>query len=125
MVFVQLTLEPLEGGPHQVSVFNQKFPKPVHMTTIASDHIGHHKTPSDTVAQPNMFAFNNGYKQRKLNYIESLWIECTMTGDINSIRLHVQDEYGYDIKPHTEPTPSRKTFQANSNLPTFPNEMHT
>ena len=111
-VFVQLTLEPLEGGPRQVNVFNQKFPKPVHMTTIASDHIGHHKTPSDTVAQPNTFAFNNGYKQRKLDYIESPWIECTMTGDINSMRLHVQDEQGCDIKPHTELTLSRKTFQA-------------
>ena len=111
-VFVQLTLEPLEGGLCQVNVFNQKFPKPVHMTTIASDHIGHHKTPSDTIARPNMFAFNNGYEQRKLDYIESLWVECTMTGDINSIRLHVQDKYSYNIKPCTEPTLSRKTFQA-------------
>ena len=50
VVFVQLTLEPLKGGPCQVNVFNQKFPKPVYMTTIASDHIGHHKTPSDTIA---------------------------------------------------------------------------
>ena len=112
VAFVQLTLEPLEGGPRQVNVFNQKFPKPIHMTTIASDHIGHHKTPSDTVARPNTFAFNNRYKQRKLDYIESPWIECTTTGDINSIRLHIQDEYSYDIKPCTEPTPSRKTFQA-------------
>ena len=49
-VFVKLTLEPLEGKACQVNVFNQKFPKPIHMTTIASDHIGHHKTPSDTIA---------------------------------------------------------------------------
>ena len=119
-VFVQLTLEPLEGGPCQVNVFNQTFPKPVHMTTIASDHIDHHKTPSDTVARPNTFAFNNGYKQRKLDYIESLWIECTTTGDINSIRLHVQDEYGYGIKPRTELTLSRKTFQAELQFANIP-----
>ena len=70
-MFVKLTLEPLEGKAHQVNVFNQKFPKSIHMTTIASDHIGHHKTPSDTIAQPSTLAFNSGYKQRKLNYIAS------------------------------------------------------
>ena len=33
-VFVKLTLEPLEGKAHQVNVFNQKFPEPIHTTTI-------------------------------------------------------------------------------------------
>ena len=119
-VFVKLTLEPLEGKAHQVNVFNQTFPKPIHTTTIASDHIGHHKIPSDTVARPNTLAFNNRYKQRKLDYIESPWIECTRTGDINSIRSHVQDEYGYDIKPRTDLTRSRKHFKQNSNNANIP-----
>ena len=74
--------------------------------------MGDHKVPTDTIDVLNVLVFNNAYKPKKLDYLESPWIECTTTGNINSIKLHIQDEYSYDIKPRATPVNSKHTFQA-------------
>ena len=33
-----------------------------------------------------------------MDYLESPWIECSTTGQVGHIQLHIQDEYSYDIK---------------------------
>ena len=74
--------------------------------------MGDHKVPTNTINVPNVLVFNNACKQKKLDYLESSWIECTTTGNINLIKLHIQDEYSYDIKPRATPVNSKHTFQA-------------
>ena len=37
-------------------------------------------------------------KYKVLDYLESPWIECSTTGHVGHVQLHIQDEYSYDIK---------------------------
>ena len=75
--------------------------------------MGDHKVPTNTIDLPNALVFNNAYKQKNLDYLESCWIEFTTTENINLIKLHMQDEYSYDIKPcSATPVNSKHTFQA-------------
>ena len=68
--YCRLSLEPLEGNPLDTSSINQP---------IISEN-------------------NSTSKYKVLDYLESSWIECSMTGHVGHVQLHIQDEYSYDIK---------------------------
>ena len=62
--------------------------------------LGKHKIPLNTpfINQPIISENNSTSKYKVLDYLESPWIECSMTGHIGHVQLHIQDEYSYDIK---------------------------
>ena len=62
--------------------------------------LGKHKIPLDTssINQPIISESNSISKYKVLDYLESPWIECSTTGHVGHIQLHIQDEYSYDIK---------------------------
>ena len=58
-----------------------------------------HKIPLNTssINQPIISENNPTSKYKVLDYLESPWIECSMTGHIGHVQLHIQEEYSYDI----------------------------
>ena len=64
-------------------------------------HLGDYKTTNNTVKPQLTLLFNNNLAYKKLDHLESPWIKCTTSGNINFIKLHEQDEYSYNIIPRT------------------------
>ena len=96
--YCRLSIEPLEGNPLQIDLLTKKFSGAV---TINSPHtLGKHKIPLDTpsINQSIISENNSTSKYKVLDYLESLWIECSTTRHIGHVQLHIQDEYSYDIK---------------------------
>ena len=100
--YCRLSLEPLEGNPLQIDLLTKKFSNVRSgAVTINSPHtLGKHKIPLDTssINQPIISENNSTSKYKVLDYLEGPWIECSMTGHVGHVQLHIQDEYSYDIK---------------------------
>ena len=100
--YCRLSLEPLEGNPLQIDLLTKKFSNVRSgAVTINSPHtLGKHKIPLDTssINQPIISENNSTSKYKVLDYLESPWIECSTTGHVGHVQLHIQDEYSYDIK---------------------------
>ena len=100
--YCRLSLEPLESNPLQIDLLTKKFSNvPSGAVTINSPRtLGKHKIPLDTssINQPIISENNSTSKYKVLDYLESPWIECSTTGHVGHIQLHIQDEYSYDIK---------------------------
>ena len=112
-VYVVLSLEPLENNPNKVDALRRKFSSvPVNSVMLNDRHLGNYKTPNDTVKPQHTLLFNNNLAYKKLDYLESPWIECTTSGNINFIKLHVQDEYSYNIIPRTGVPTTPLNFKA-------------
>ena len=100
--YCRLSLEPLECNPLQIDLLIKKFSNVQSgAVTINSPlTLGKHKilinTPS--INQPIIAENNSTSKYKVLDYLESPWIECSTTGHVGHIQLHIQDEYSYDIK---------------------------
>ena len=100
--YCRLSLEPLEGNPLQIDLLTKKFSN-VQLGAVRINSprtLGKHKIPLDTpsINQPTISENNSTSKYKVLDYLESPWIECSTTGHIGHIQLHIQDEYSYDIK---------------------------
>ena len=104
-------MEPLENNPNQIDALRRKFSS-VNSVVLNDRHLGNYKTPNDTVKPQHTLLFNNNLAYKKLDYLESPWIECTTSGNINFIKLHVQDEYSYNIIPRTEVPTTPLNFKA-------------
>ena len=101
-VYAVLSLKPLENKPNQVDALRRKFSSvPLNSVVLNDRHLGNYKTPNDTVKPQHTLLFNNNLAYKKLDYLENPWIECTTSRNINFIKLHVQDEYSYNIIPCT------------------------
>ena len=100
--YCRLSLEPSEGNPLQIDLLTKKFSNArLGAVMINSPHtLGKHKIPLDTpsINQPIISENNSTSKYKVLDYLESPWIECSMTGHVGHVQLHIQDEYSYDIK---------------------------
>ena len=100
--YCRLSLEPLEGNPLQIDLLTKKFSNiRLGAVTINSPRtLGKHKIRLDTssINQPIISENNSTSKYKVLDYLESPWIECSMTGHVGHVQLHIQDEYSYDIK---------------------------
>ena len=100
--YCRLSLEPLEGNPLQINLLTKKFSN-VRLGAVTINSLrtpGKHKIPLDTpsINQPNISEHNSTSKYKVLDYLEISWIECSTTGHIGHVQLHIQDEYSYDIK---------------------------
>ena len=100
--YCRLSLEPLEGNPLQIDLLTKKFSniRSGAVTINSPRTLGKHKIPLDTpsINQPIISENNSSSKYKVLDYLESPWIECSTTGHIGHVQLHIQDEYSYDIK---------------------------
>ena len=100
--YCRLSLEPLEGNLLQIDLLTKKFSNVQSraMTINSPRTLGKHKIPLDTssINQPIISEKNSTSKYKVLDYLESPWIECSTTGHVGHIQLHIQDEYSYDIK---------------------------
>ena len=110
-VYVVLSLEPLENNPNQIDALRRKFSS-VSSVVLNDRHLENYKIPNDTVKPQHTLLFNNNLAYKKLDYLESPWIECTTSGNINFIKLHVQDEYSYNIIPRTGVPTTPLNFKA-------------
>ena len=100
--YCRLSLEPLEGNPLQIDLLTKKFSN-VRSGAVKINSprtLGKHKIPLDTssINQPIISENNSTSKYKVLDYLESPWIECSTTGHVGHVQLHIQDEYLYDIK---------------------------
>ena len=100
--YCRLSSEPLECNPLQIDLLTKKFSnvRSGAVTINSLRTLGGHKIPLDTssINQPIISENNSTSKYKVLDYLESPWIECSMTGHVGHIQLHIQDEYSYDIK---------------------------
>ena len=100
--YCRLSLEPLEGNPLQINLLTKKFSniRSGAVTINSPRTLGKHKIPLDTssINQPIISENNSTSKYKVLDYLESPWIECSTTGHVGHVQLHIQDEYLYDIK---------------------------
>ena len=100
--YCRLSLEPLEGNPLQIDLLKKKFSnvRSGAVTINSPLTLGKNKIPLDTpsINQPIISENNSTSKYKVLDYLESSWIECSMTGHVGHVQLHIQDEYSYDIK---------------------------
>ena len=100
--YCRLSLEPLEGNPLQINLLTKKFSniRSGAVTINSPCTLGKHKILLDTssINQPIISENNSTSKYKVLDYLESPWIECSTTGHVGHIQLHIQDEYSYDIK---------------------------
>ena len=98
----RLSLEPLEGNPLQIDLLTKKFSnvRSGAVTINSPRTLGKHKIPLDTssINQPIISENNSTSRYKVLDYLESPWIECSTTGHVGHVQLHIQDEYSYDIK---------------------------
>ena len=107
----KISLEPMENNPLQVDALAKKFStiSSGQVTINSPQSLRHYRIPKDNAYTTSFISVNNSFaKQRTLDYLESPRIECSMTGNIGYIQLHVQDEYSYDIWQQS----SNFTFQA-------------
>ena len=100
--YCRLSLEPLEGNPLQIDLLTKKFSnvRSGAVTINSPCTLGKHKIPLNTpsINQPIISENNSTSKYKVLNYLESPWIECSVTGHVGHVQLHIQDKYSYDIK---------------------------
>ena len=100
--YCRLSLEPLEGNPLQIDLLTKKFSnvRSGAVTINSPRTLGKHKILLDTpsINQPILSENNSTSKYKVLDYLESPWIECSMTGHVGHVQLHIKDEYSYDIK---------------------------
>ena len=100
--YCRLSLEPLEGNPLQIDLLTKKFSnvRSGAVTINLPCTLGKHKILLDTcsINQPIISENNSTSKYKVLDYLESPWIECSTTGHVGHVQLHIQDEYSYDIK---------------------------
>ena len=107
----KISLEPMENNPLQVDALAKTFStiSPGQVTINSPQSLGHYRIPKDNAYTTSFISINNSFaKQRTLDYLESPWIECSTTGNIGYIQLHVQDKYSHDIQQRS----SNFTFQA-------------
>ena len=95
-----LQLLPLDENDTEKDFIKRKFPtRSVHITTHRSMRGDQHMTNTfnRTSTYPSTLVFLSP-RSKTFDERESPWLECTTTTKISSLRLHVQDEYGQDIK---------------------------
>ena len=100
--YCRLSLEPLEGNPLQIDLLTKKFSNVRSGAVMINSPrtLGKHKIPLNTssINLPIISENNSTSKYKVLDYLESPWIECSTTGHVGHVQLHIQDEYSYDIK---------------------------
>ena len=95
-----LQLLPLDENDTDKDFIKRKFPSKSNVITAQSTLRGDQPMSSvvnRTSTYPSTLFFLSP-RSKTFNERESPWLECATANKISSLRLHVQDEYGQDIK---------------------------
>ena len=113
-----LILNSTPENPLQIDLLTKKFSniRSGAVTINSPRTLGKHKIPLDTssINQPIISENNSTSKYKVLDYLESPWIECSTTGHVGHVQLHIQDEYSMTLNNGHPQMDS--SFKPNCNL---------